>query len=174
MADNVIIDFTAHLNKKRQNEALRERIAASGWEIEGDVSSVNSDVCFYLIDSKEAGVVLFGCNKNRIPQSGSLDIVHWGHFVLAWDVIADPEMPFDETHKQNTMQLALRALASLSEWQSFAEKALATEGNKKAHILVIIDRKNLDAPLELIVAHSESPVMNSESIQSIVDNYIKA
>ena len=47
------------------------------------------------------------------------------------------------------------------------------DGAKKPHILVIIDRANLESPLELIVAHSESPVMNSESIQSIVDSYIK-
>ena len=82
-------------------------------------------------------------------------------------------MPFDETHKLNTMQLALRALPGLTEWQSFSERAFSTEGAKKPHILVIIDRANLESPLELIVAHSESPVMNSESIQSIVDSYVK-
>lgn len=174
MAGKVIIDFTAHLNKKRQNDALKERIAASGWEINGDVSSVNSDLCFYLIDSKEPSVILFGCSKDAIPPPGSQDIVHWGHFVLAWDVIADPEMTFDDKHKKITMQLALRALPSLPEWSSFLSKALETEENKKAHILVVIDRKDMDAPLELIVAHSESPVMNSESIQSIVDSYIRS
>ena len=173
MAESIVIDFTAHLQKKRQAEALKERIAASGWDIDGDVSSIDSEICFYLIDSKESGVVLFGCSKDSIPAPGSLEIVHWGHFVLAWDVIADPEMPFDETHKLNTMQLALRALPGLTEWQSFSERAFSTEEAKKPHILVIIDRANLESPLELIVAHSESPVMNSESIQSIVDSYVK-
>ena len=173
MAKSIVIDFTARLQKKRHAEALKERIAASGWDIDGDVSSDGSEICIYLIDSKESGVVLFGCSKDSIPTPGSVEIVHWGHFVLAWDVIADPEMQFDETHKLNTMQLALRALPGLTEWQSFSERAFTAEGAKKPHILVIIDRANLESPLELIVAHSESPVMNSESIQSIIDSYVK-
>lgn len=173
MAKSIVIDFKAHLQKKRQAEALKERIDASGWDIDCDVSSIDSEICFYLIDSKESGVILFGCSKDNIPFPGASEIVHWGHFVLAWDVIADPEMPFDETHKLNTMQLALRALPGLAEWQSFSESAFSTEGANKPHILVIIDRASLESPLELIMAHSTSPVMNSESIQSIVDSYIK-
>lgn len=169
-----VIDFTARLNKKRQTEALKERIAASGWDIDSDISSVESEVCFYLIDSKDAGVVLFGCSKKNIPDNGSPEIVHWGHFVLAWDVIVDPEIPFDETHKQNTMELAIRSLPSLPQWKEFADRAFCTDEENKPHILVIIDRANLDSPMDLIVAHSKSPVMNSESIQSIVDNYVKA
>jgi hypothetical protein len=168
------IDFTTHLNRKRQTEALKVRIEASGWDIDCDISSVDSEVCFYLIDSKESGIALFGCSKETIPEKGSPEIVHWGHFVLAWDVIADPDMPFDNKHKQNTMELAIRALPSLPEWQEFADRAFSTDGTKKPHILVLIDRASLDSPLELIVAHSESPVLNPESIQSIVDNYIKA
>lgn len=171
---NAIIDFTARLNQKRQHEALKERVAASGWDIDSDSETVNSDICFYIIDRVEPGVLLFGCSKENIPHPGSSEIVHWGHFVLAWDVVADPKMAYDMIHKKNTMLLALRALPSLPEWEDFQERAFTIETGKKAHILVVVDRKNLEAPLELIVAHSEAPVMNAESIQAIVDSYTKS
>jgi hypothetical protein len=171
---NVIIDFTARLNKKRQNEALKELIVASGWDIDGEVSSVNSDICFYLIDSVEPGKLIFGCKKDSIPHPNSSEVVHWGHFVLAWNVFADPKMAYDDKHMDNTMELVLRALPSLPEWPKLQKNALSIEAGKKAHILVVVDKNNLDAPHELIVAHSESPVLNAESIQSIVDSYINS
>lgn len=171
---SAIIDFTARLNQRRQNEALKERAVAVGWKIDRGISTQNSDVCFYIIDRVEPSVLLFGCRKESIPLSGSPEIVHWGHFVLAWDVIADARMSYDEQHKKNTMELVLRALPSLSEWREFQKRAFSIAAGKKAHILVVVDRNNLEAPLELIVAHSESQVMNAESIQSIVENYTKS
>lgn len=173
MRKGIVVNFTSHLHNKFQTEILKERITDSGWTIDSDVSSVDSEVCVYLIDNKEDGIVLFGCKKNDFPEPDSNKVIHWGHFVLAWDVIADPSMSFDEIHKNNTMQFALRALPGLPEWSSFSEKAFSTKEMQKAHILVIIDRKNMDSPLELIVAHSELPVMNSESIESIVASYTK-
>ncbi|MBL4869291.1 MAG: hypothetical protein JKY67_23255 [Pseudomonadales bacterium] len=72
------------------------------------------------------------------------------------------------------MKFALRALPGLKEWPSIKERAFNTRPGQKSHILIIIDRENMDNPLELIVAHSESPIMNQESIRSIVDNYLDA
>lgn len=169
-----VINFSDHLKKKQDRAALKERIAISGWDIDNEVKGLDSEVCIYLIDSKEDGVILFGLKKADFPASDSEEVIHWGHFVLAWDVIADPKMAFDDTHKKVTMDFAVKALPSLSEWSSFAERAFDTAPDHKAHILVIIDRKNLDNPLELIVAHSTAPIMNPESIQSIVDSYINS
>lgn len=169
MHNKNIINFTARLNKKRDKEKLRECLAASGWEIDCDIESVDSEICIYLIDSQEDGIVLFGCKNSDLTRKTKT--LPWNQFVLAWDVIADPGMPFDETHKRNTMDFALRALPGLSNWPAFSKNAFEVEDGKKLHILVIIDRSDMESPLELIVAHSNSPVMNSESVQAIIDSY---
>lgn len=173
MADKQVVDFTWHLSQKKKKLNLKEKIAASGWTIEGgNVTSVDSELCIYIIDTESDGVILFGCDKSDIPIPGSEKVIHWGHFVMAWDVIADASMSFDETHKHNTISFAVRALPGLEEWPSILERASKKSEDIKSHILVIVDRKNMDRPFELIVAHSESPVMNEESIRSIVDTYI--
>lgn len=174
MSDSVIIDFSAYLKKKQDKERLKEIINTSGWEmgISDFVQSGDSDICIYLIDTREKGILLFGCHKSDFLPPGSDDIIHWGHFVLAWDVIADPEMPFDEAHKKNTMEFAVRALSGLDDWTEFSVKAFGTGPGKKAHIMVLVDRKNMEQPEELIVAHSESPVLNVESVQTIIGNYL--
>lgn len=174
MPDKVVIDFSSHMKKKQNKQALKECIAASGWSITNEVIDTNSEACVYLIDKQEDGVLLFGCKKADFPEHGSKDLMHWGQFVLAWDVIVDPDMAFDEVHKQNTMRFALRSLPRLSQWSSFCDKAFNVETGHTVHILIIIDRQNLEGPWELIVAHSKSPVMNSESIQSILDGYLKS
>jgi len=174
MAEKQIVDFMARLHKKQKKKALKEKISASGWVIEDNgVRALDSEICVYIIDTTSEGVMLFACNKADIPAPHSDKVIHWGQFVLAWDVIADPAMAFDETHKFNTIDFAMRALPSLDQWPEFLNKACNTAENMTAHILVIVDRQNLDAPLELIVAHATSQVLNAESIQSIVDNYIK-
>ena len=167
-----IIDFSAILKKKQDREMLKERISVSGWTITDEVLATNSDACVYLMDSQEEGVLLFGCKRSDFSEPNSNNIITWKDFVLAWDVIADPEMAFDETHKQNTMKFSLRALPSLEQWIPFTEKAFDMKPNLKVHIFVIIDRMNLEAPLILIAAHSDTPVMNRESINAIVDTYL--
>ena len=136
------------------------------------MTSVESEFCIYIIDTKSDGVILFGCDHSDIPSPYSDEIIHWGHFVMAWDVIADPKMSFDAKHKNTTISFAMRALPGLKEWPATLERSLNRSEDMKSHILVIVDRKNLEAPFELIVAHSASPVMNEESIRSIVDRYI--
>jgi len=174
MSENVVLDFSTHLKRKQDKERLKEIINTSGWEMDyfDFVRSGNSEICIYLIDTREKGILLFGCDMAELDTLGSEKTIHWGHFVLAWDVIADPEMPFDEVHKNNTMEFAVRALSGLSEWKSFSHKAFNTAPGKKAHIMVLVDRNNMEQPQELIVAHSESPVLNVESVQSIVGNYL--
>ena len=171
MTGKAVVDFSYHLQQKRNKQALKERIDSAGWVVMDDVRSTESEACVYLIDSKEVGIVLFGCNRSDFSTPGSSDIIHWGQFVLAWDVIADPGMPCDDTHIKNTMRFVLRSLPGVDQWETFYEKAFDLKEDHRAHILVVIDRKNLDAPLDLIVAHSISPVMNPESLQAILDSY---
>ena len=173
MVNTVVADFSKHLKNKRDSEILKKRIETAGWSITADVRDNDSEITVYLIDSKEDGIVIFGCKKADFPNLGSPDIIHWGHFVLAWDVIADPDMAFDDEHKKNTMQFAVRALPALDEWPSFSKRAFDTENGKKSHILIIVDRNDMLQPMELIAAHSTSPVMNVESVKSILSSYIE-
>ena len=170
---NDVIDFEVHLRKKRQKVALKQTIASAGWEIDADVQAIDSDLCVYLMDSKEPAIVLFGCKEDLLLPSNHKDIIHWGHFVLAWDTIADPDMHFDETHKINTMKFALRALPGLDIWSEVLQKIVTRPAGKRAHILIVIDREDLEHPLDIIIAYSESAVMNTKSINTIVNKYVE-
>lgn len=170
MPGNNVADFTKRLKMKQKKERLKEIVSASGWEIDGDVLD-GSEVCVYLIDSVEAATVLFGCKKLDLIEPDEDDAIHWGHFVSAWDVIADPAMPYDEKHKEITNKFVLRALPTVALWPPVLKKVLSEADKKRPHILIIIDRDNMETPLDIILARSESLLMNTESIQSIIDNY---
>ena len=170
MVNDNVADFMKRLKAKQKKERLKEIVSASGWELNGEFFD-ESDLCIYLIDSIERAIVLFGCKKELLVEKSIDDYSHWGHFVAAWDVIADPDMPFDEEHKTQTIKLALEALQGVALWRVIVNKVQAGMGNKRPHILVIIDRTNTLEPLDIILARSESLLMNTESIQSIIDNY---
>ena len=176
MGGNTVIDISARLARKRDLEKLKERIAASGWDIDSEDVNLQAELCVYLIDSKESCVVLFCCNKDSFPDRdiNPEDIVHWGHFVLAWDVIADPTMPFDRKHKEVTIGMVRKALLGVEGWPDTHRKLFGTADGNTPHLLVVIDRDNSEFPLDLIVARTNSPVLNSESVHKIVNNYISA
>lgn len=119
-------------------------------------------------------VILFGTKFDQLPIAGEKASIDWQHFVLAWDVIADPEMPFDQTHKRSTMDLSLSALGGVENWESCRKRLCGAQDNKRPHLLILIDRENMNAPRELIVAYSESRVLNTESLRAIVDSYMSA
>ncbi len=170
MPGNNVADFSKHLKKKQKKERLIEIVSASGWELDGDVLE-DSEACVYLIDSQTNAIVLFGCKKKDFVSPGSDNVIHWGHFVAAWDVIADPDMPYDAKHKENTVDFAMRALAGAELWPPLLKKLLSDTEMTRPHVLVIIDRSDLDVPLDVILARSESLLLNTESIQSILDSY---
>ena len=170
MPGNNVADFSKHLKKKQKKERLIEIVSASGWELDGDVLE-DSEACVYLIDSQTNAIVLFGCKKKGFVSPGSDNVIHWGHFVAAWDVIADPDMPYDAKHKENTVDFAMRALAGAELWPPLLKKLLSDTEMTRPHVLVIIDRSDLDVPLDVILARSESLLLNTESIQSILDSY---
>ena len=170
MPGNNVADFSKHLKKKQKKEQLIEIVSASGWELDGDVLE-DSEACVYLIDSQTNAIVLFGCKKKGFVSPGSDNVIHWGHFVAAWDVIADPDMPYDAKHKENTVDFAMRALAGAELWPPLLKKLLSDTEMTRPHVLVIIDRSDLDVPLDVILARSESLLLNTESIQSILDSY---
>lgn len=159
-----------HHQLKLKKERLKEIVSVSGWEINGDVID-GSEVCVYLIDSSESAIVLFGCKKLDLIKPDEDDAIHWGHFISAWDVIADTEMPYDEKHKDITKKFSLRALPTIALWPPVLKKVLSEIDKRRAHILIIIDRDNMESPLDIILARSESLLMNTASIESIIDNY---
>ena len=121
MPGNNVADFSKHLKKKQKKEQLIEIVSASGWELDGGVLE-DSEACVYLIDSQTNAIVLFGCKKNDFVSPGSDNVIHWGHFVAAWDVISDPDMPYDAKHKENSVDFAMRALAGAELWPPLLKK----------------------------------------------------
>lgn len=168
----MILDFTERFERARREKELRENLTGSGWIVDEEFGSDESEVCIYLIDQLEKGLVVFGCGKDSFPRGESSCIVPWEHFVRAWDVIVDPSMPFDRTHKLDTMLLALRSLPGISEWIEFSSTAFATQNGNRPHILVVIDRENMVGPQMLISAHSPSRVLSFDSIKAIIESYI--
>ena len=174
MSHNTVIEFGPRLRKKREKAHMKKRIANAGWIIDGDVQNTDSDVVVYLMDCDEAATILYGCKKTDFPELGSKEIIEWRYFLGAWHVIADPDMGFDQKHKEVTMGFALRALPGLAEWPAIATQAFSTKPSDRAHIFVISDRDDIEGPMAIIVAHSTAPVMNTESVQAILDSYYKA
>lgn len=171
MTGDNIVDFMQRLKKKKKKERLKEIVSTSGWELNGEIFE-ESDVCIYLIDDKESAIVLFGCKKAGLIEPEIDDVISWSHFVAAWDVIADPGMSFDEKHKINTIKFVLHALPRVALWPPILKKVLLSGvDEKKAHILIIIDRDNMKEPLDIILARSNLVLMNTASIQSIIDHY---
>lgn len=168
--NNNVIDFISHFKEKQKKARLTEELSASGWEITDELDSISSDVCVYLMDTKEPCVVLFGVSHAELSMNK--DVTDWQHFVLAWDVIADPEMPFDEVHKQSTIGMFLKALSGIEDWETFRARLAGAKDNKKPHLLVLIDRENTQSPRELIVAYSEASVLNADSLHAIVNSYV--
>ena len=166
-----VINFIPHFEQKKNRQRIEEELNASGWEITDEINCLDSDFCVYLMDTKEQCVILFGAKLESLPLTGGASI-DWHHFVLAWDVIADPEMTFDETHKRHTIDMSLSALSGITEWDHCCERICKVESNKTPHLLVLIDRKNIEMPAELIVAYSESKVLNTDSLHAIVNSYI--
>lgn len=167
-----VINFISHFEKKQHKQRLAEELNASGWEITDEIGNLESEVCVYLMDTKEACVILFGTDLASIPVTSDNDSINWQNFVLAWDVIADPEMPFDETHKQSTISMSLKALSGIEDWETFRGRLAGAKDTKKPHLLVLIDRDNSQSPRELIVAYSESNVLNADSLHAIMNSYV--
>ena len=165
-----VINFIPHFEQKKNRQRIEEELNASGWEITDEINCLDSDFCVYLMDTKEQCVILFGAKLESLPLTGGASI-DWHHFVLAWDVIADPEMPFDETHKRHTIEMSLSAVSSIDAWANCRDRLCTASDNKKPHLLILIDRENMRSPKELIVAYSESNVLNADSLHAIVDSY---
>lgn len=170
MSESNIIDFKSSLANKQQKERLKADIAKKGWAID-HVSSTHSDLCVYIMDSTECGIILFGCGVDKFNISSN-EIIHWGHFVLSWDVIADPSMPYDSTQKITVIELLVKALPGLKNWSEVSEKISNNNNEGKAHILIIVDRKDFEQPLDIIVARSNAVVLNSKSITAILREYL--
>lgn len=168
-----VIDFISHFDKKQHKQRLAEKLNASGWDITDEIDSLGSELCVYLMDTQESCVILFGTDLSSTPVTDDRDSITWQNFVLAWDVIADPEMPFDETHKQSTIDMSLKALSGIEDWETFRARLAGAKDNKKPHLLVLIDRENTQSPCELIVAYSEASVLNADSLHAIVNSYVE-
>lgn len=173
MGNGNVVDFFPHFKRKQNKQLLQEKVNAAGWEMDTEITGIDSDVCLYLMDTKESSLILFGTQFEHLPTVDAA--VSWKNLVLAWDVIADPEMPFDETHKRSTIELSLECLAGVENWASCRERLLNVqkEKEKRAHLLVLIDREDTQGPRELIVAYSKDPVLNKDSLHAIVESYLK-
>ena len=158
--------------RNRKNIAdLKKNISNAGWSINSDPAASLSEACVYLVDTSEPAILMFGCAVDKLALNSQTS-VHWGHFVLAYDVIADPEMPFDETHKNITIEMAISSLPGLPVWGGVHKKIMSAGDGYKPHIVVVIDRANMEQPAQIIVAYSTEPLMNEKSITSIVRGYL--
>ena len=87
MSNTNVIDFISHFDKKQRRERVREQLSASGWDVAAATDVLDSDVCVYLMDTKESAVVMYGTSFSKLPDEDEVPSIDWQHFVLAWDVI---------------------------------------------------------------------------------------
>ncbi|MBL4863159.1 MAG: hypothetical protein JKY09_09120 [Crocinitomicaceae bacterium] len=171
---NHVIEFAPHLSKRRSKQQLKKRIQDSGWDIHNDIHQIDSEVIVYLMDCDDSAIVLYGCKKADFPEPQSKQIIEWKNFLAAWHSIADPATPYDDKHKEITIEFSRWALPGLGEWPKISALVYDTKPTEIVHMFVISDRNDIEGPMTIIIARSTEKVMNVTSVQAILDNYYKA
>lgn len=138
-----IIDLTSIIKQRKSNGQLVESLAKNGWSVRTGGEFNNGSVIIYLKDMFSESVLAFGLDKNSFMAEVSRGEVHWGHFVLAWDVVIDTELPHDDIHINETMKIFIKSLGRL---KIRTEILNYCEGAGSFGIIVVVDRNNMEEP----------------------------
>lgn len=139
-----IYDLTAILKLQRNASLLIETLLDDGWVVSGgkETRKVSGVIC--LKDHSSDVVLAFGLDKKAFSAEVAKCNVHWGHFVLAWDVLVDPELPHDDVHRAETLKMFLASFGTIESSKEFLNDVnhLQSFG-----LVVVVDRCKLDGPI---------------------------
>ncbi len=165
-----VISFESHYNARQQKQRLTveltRRMDQSGWSLAGTPGDSDSDVCVYLLDSESSAAFVFGSKYDAFDISIPGE---WHDLVNAWDVVADPDLPCDGEHLHVTAELARRAIVSA---RLQPDPSMVPAGHR-VHLILIIDRKDLEKPLAAVAAISNAPIMDAVSVREILSRWVE-
>lgn len=169
-SDGNVVLFEPRLRAKKQmarlGQEVTKKIDESGWTLADPVKSPGSEVCVYLLDADNGTALAFG---NSFSDYATCPAGEWCDLVNAWDVVADPDLCCDKAHLEVTAELARRAIA----FANLLPEASAISDGQRLHLILVIDREDLEAPLASVPAISNAPIMNATSVRAILNRWLE-
>lgn len=165
MYKNNVYNFTSNLEMKKLAAEFANSLEVDGWTSIGKTVTSGSDLIFYLVDSSAVGMAIFGIHNNQLEEAKREGLVHWGHFVLSWDVLVDESMPHDDTHIKNTLEIFLRAFPLLPNALKISS---STEKGGRIHVVVLIDRNDMNGPVSIASVNSNLLILDESHLKTIL------
>tara|TARA_R110002167_G_scaffold204404_9_gene408566 strand:- start:46938 stop:47468 length:531 start_codon:yes stop_codon:yes gene_type:complete len=162
---SIVPRLEAQQEKQRLSELLARELDDSGWTLAGSVEAGDSEVCVYLLDSETDAALVFGSQRSEFPISSLLD---WPDLIQAWEVVADPELAFDDEHLRVTTVLAQQAISHAG----LLPELSAVGDGQRVHLIVVLDRDDWTKPAFSLVAVSSAPVLDAVSVKSVLLGWI--
>lgn len=167
--DDKIVLFEPRLRERQQKMRMEEALAnpkgIAGWLLADPATLPGAELCVYLMDAENGTALAFGNSMAELTASAA---GKWHDLILAWDVVADPNLPCDKTHLEVTSELARRAINSAQVLPN-----LSVQDEQRIHLIVVLDRHNLDSPYALVPAVSYAEILNPESVRAIIDAWLE-
>jgi hypothetical protein len=161
MAD--IISFKEY---KSDRSTLEQSLTTSGFA-DVNIKSNRSDVVMYVSDSLESGVLVFGFSLNALTKINQSEYLSWSHVVQVWEIIANPELGFDETYKKNAIQYIIKSLPGLKSWSSISKKMKSQRKDLTTHLFLEVDRGNINEPNSIHITQSQLKILDDEAAETI-------
>ena len=153
-----IVDFAQF---KGSRDKFSEKVESSDFQL-NRIRSHDSEVVFYVSDTEEQCVLVFGCSGNDVLSVSKQDTLSWSHLVQAWEIIANPSLGFDETFKLDTMRYIIRSLPGLKSWKETYNTLTENCGNIISHIFIEIDRQDIVEPKDLKIISSAETIIEDK------------
>ena len=157
MLENKIIDAKSVFLRCKSLRNLEAELASAGWISTFRSLPDESTLQVYVVDTIVPSVALIGLNRADFMKRAVAGKIHWGHFVLAWDVLVDPELPHDDVHRISTMNLLIDSLATTTAWLKIKSEIL---GQPYSKIFIAVDRSNMEEPGGYRIERSENISLN--------------
>ena len=150
-----IIDFAQF---KKDRATFSQKVETSDFHL-NRIRSHDSEVVFYVSDTEEQCVIVFGCSSDDVLSVSKQDTLSWSHLVQAWEIIANPALGFDEKFKLDTMRYIIKSLPGLSSWKEMCNTLTVNSGNIISHIFIEIDRHDIVKPKKLRIISSAETII---------------
>lgn len=172
MCNSNVIDKSELFGERLRNNQISERLNEYGFEMGSTDQIPDSEIKFYILDTNCPAVLAYGFDREFLLDSEKRP-EDWAGFLSSWAVIKNPEMSSSVKNIEVTQLHGVLALAGLKNWSTYRELILREEELTKPHVIIIVDEKKFDGPLDIVVARSSAVLMNADSLKAILKSYIK-
>jgi len=164
-----MVEIISFKDYQSDRKAFKESLSSSGFSA-ANLKSNYSDIVMYVSDSRETGVLVFGFSLSELSSINQSEYLSWPHIVQVWEIIANPELGFDEIYKKNAIQYIIKSLPVLKSWKILVNEIASKEKGLTTHLFVEIDRDNINEPNSIHICQSPNKILNEKSANKIKAN----